>query len=892
MKRDTDDSVLLPSLIPDAAYIPSVQLGSEAKHLAGVLSNLLAIPDCEPLDLLLFLTRAFSAFCQDGTPAGLALRSPAGHVLHRSGQFRKLQDGFIQARQAIERPLVCEALERIVCYTLHVDDLASTYPIVADLLERLATTLDKLAEQQEWRILRELPPPATNRVFDLHCQAAGYPAYRYLAGPLHFGLIAAIKYFQQATPEKQIHNQRAYTTGVRALLPVLKDEGLASALSSLPDDDTAIRGILDDAVWAYTGTDRKTRSRWVSSFLDLLKRGFENRGYVSRTGHRRRRRMYTTAELDPEADPPNIPQHTDWQEACARDARAIDAPTLIGIALTESQEGEEGEETEAARVHRPWYRDGHRVLELHPSPAMPAVFQVYEMAELYAATLQGNRGDSLAERLDRASRFLLLDLLLHTGRPPEWLAALTLGERPTPAAILPAPLLDPDGCIWHTPPKRIGIPKRLREEGEAGERARREHRQAYDPMTDCVPVPLTSRQRAYVRNYCTLRAKALAHGALPAQAGLDADKEAGPLLLVADEGRLRGWNEADTKRFLQELTAFMRSRHPGWLAVRAARFCLTFQAHYSTLGLDPVYAFYISGHYRPELEMPLIYSRVWAGDMAEAYEQVQQALRLQIEGDYKRIAPDATDRDPLLWSFNRPLPPLHLDDLTFGSWHHPLTANLQAILRGLEKLADSPDRETAHNAQMAYLALGLTCTTGMRPAEVCALLQRWVDLAANVIAVDGKSNYAWSANRLVPISEPLRRPLRWAQDQNGPKPAGNKSERYLLWLFEDGVPTAATVEALDGWLMEGGYRGGLRDEEIPDWYSARHLFRSRALKQHLPYPVVNALMGHQVGGSELYHPLLEQDPLATLNAGRELARLIAAELGWDVGLFAGGSDAD
>jgi len=878
MRRETD-GILLSNLIPDAACIPGVQLGSEATHLASILSHLLSAPDCEPLDLLLFLTRAFSAFCQDGTPAGLALRPPAGHVLRRSGQFRELQDGCIQVRRAIERPLLCEALERIICYALHVDDLAAACPVAAELLKRLAPMLDKLAEQQGWSILRRFPPSATNRVFDLHYQGAGYPAYRYLAGPLHFGLIAAIRYFQQATPEKQIHNQRACTTGVRALLPILGGEGLASALFSLPEDDTTIRRILSDAVWAYTGTDRKTRNRWVSSFLDLLKRGFENRAYVSRTGRRRRRRMYTTAELDPEADPANLPRHTDWQEACIQEARAIDAPGLLGIALRESREGKEDDESEAARIYRPWYRDGHRVLELHPSPAMPAVFQVYEIAECYAAVLQSRYSDGLTGRLNRASRFLLLDLLLHTGRPPEWLTMLILGERPKPDAVLREPRLDPEGCIWHTPAVHIGIPERLLEEGEAGERTRREHRQAYEPITGCMPLPLTLRQRAYVLRYLALRAKALAEGKLTAPDGMAAG--AGPLLLLAEEGHLRAWDDADTQRFLQELTAFMRGRHPGWLAARAARFRLTFHAHYSVLGLDPVYAFYISGHYRPELEMPLIYSRVWASELAEAYEQVQRALRAQIEGDHRRMASETTGHNPLLWQPDDPPPSLHLEELTFGSWHHPRLANVRALLQGLERLADSPDWEVAHNARMAYLALGLSCMTGMRPAEVCALRQRWVDLIGGVIAVDGKSNYAWSASRLVPVSGPLEPPLRWAQSQNGPGAEGGERERPLVWLFEDGVPTAATVEGLDGWLVEGGYRGGLRDEEIPDWYSVRHLFRSRALKQHLSCPVVNALMGHQVGGSELYHPLLVQDPLATLEAGREVARLIAAEVGWN-----------
>ena len=82
-------------------------------------------------------------------------------------------------------------------------------------------------------------------------------------------------------------------------------------------------------------------------------------------------------------------------------------------------------------------------------------------------------------------------------------------------------------------------------------------------------------------------------------------------------------------------------------------------------------------------------------------------------------------------------------------------------------------------------------------------------------------------------------------------------------------------------LIEAGQLAGLREMQIPDWYALRHFYRSYALEAGVPFYSINALMGHQVLGCDLYNRALDHEVGAIFAHGRALADQIAQEIGWN-----------
>jgi site-specific recombinase XerD len=95
------------------------------------------------------------------------------------------------------------------------------------------------------------------------------------------------------------------------------------------------------------------------------------------------------------------------------------------------------------------------------------------------------------------------------------------------------------------------------------------------------------------------------------------------------------------------------------------------------------------------------------------------------------------------------------------------------------------------------------------------------------------------------------------------------------------VPTALTEGESNRILVEAGLRAGLREEQVPDWSALRHFYRSYALEAGLPFEAINALIGHQALGCDLYNRALDQQVDAVLAHGQRLAHRIAQEVGWN-----------
>jgi len=888
---------VLTALIPDEIVIPDLELSPDTLELRDELADRLRSRDVPPLEMTAFVHRVLTTFCQDGSPLGLALHPPAAHPPRRSGQICRVPPAAWQPRTPIGEPLICALARRIVRAAAEAQpEHAVWLPVASYLLDQVSAALNDLSEESHRALtLLARPGGTANRIFDLHFHTAGYPAWDHLALRLQAGLVAQIrKESHPAFKPRSVrdHNIRTYCTAPKTLVPLIRADLLPPALAALDEDACLLRDALWQAAALIDRITPNTRQDYVTKLLDLLRRGAANRSpSVGQSGFgRRRHRPFRLAELDPEAHPASAPGIRGWQELVHRTALDEDIPTAeSGLDEEEGEYDGDLGKMEAARQssgkQHSWYLGNRITLARNPGADDPRIFQVREMAEFYAAVLGEpvHRCD-LAGRLNRAGHFLMLDLLLHTGRSPEWLAAVTLGQLPSSDEMPSHPIYDASyGAIGYAPVCHVGVPPRLLSSDEEAVRERRCQAESCEPVRLWHPLPLTPFQVSLISAYLILRARAVT--TLRPIEGIHVSTGAGPLLLLVQDGRLRPWAAADSVTLCKELTAALHCHHPSWPAVRPVRFRLAFMAWYRHCGLDPLYGFYISEHYRNELQMPAIYSRVHAEALARAYTAAQEQLRGEIKAEYRDLAGTAIESktDPLLW---RPealpeLAPWRGED-TFGSWHCPRRARVRALLAGLADMATSADPATAQRGRIGRTAAGLTILSGLRPAEVCNLRAHWVDPDDGSIAVDGKDNFALTADRQVPVAGALRPLLEEALADSiyGPLPDDGRGH-YLLWLDAGGVPVALSEETGNRILVEAGVRAGLREEQVPDWYALRHFYRSYALEVETPFEVINALMGHQVLGCDLYNRALDQQVDGVLAQGRALADHIAQEVGWD-----------
>jgi hypothetical protein len=895
---------MLTALIPDEARIPDLELSPDTLGLRDELAGRLRSADVPPLEMAVFVHRLLTTFCQDGSSLGLALFPPVTHPPRRPGQMCRIPDTAWQPRAAIGEPLLCALARRIARAAAEAQpEHAAWLPIASHLLDQVGAVLNDLSKEGHRALTLLVRPGGTaNRIFDLHFHTAGYPAWDHLAFRLQAGLVAQIRKESDPAFNKpksvRDHNIRTYCTAPKTLVPLIHTELLAPALAALDEDASLLRDALWQAAALVESITPNTRHDYVTKLLDLLRRGAASRSpSIGQSGFgRRRRRPFRLAELDPEAHPAGVPGNRDWQELARRAALDEDAPVVESDPDEEEREydgdpagveiAEQSRSSSSSSNRRHlWYLGNRITMERNRGPDDPCVFQVREVAEFYAAMLSGPvRRRDLAERLNRASRFLMLDLMFHTGRPAEWLAAIALGQLPSPDEALSQPVYDAGrGAIGYAPACHVGVPPRLLGSDEEAASERRRQAESCEPVRLWYPLPLAPFQASLISAYLKLRAQAAA--TMRPIEGAYMPDDAGPLLLLARDGRLRPWVEADTGILHQDLTAALRRHHPSWPAVRPARFRLSFSAWYRHYGLDPLYGFYVSEHYHNEFQMPAIYSRVRVEALARAYATVQERLRADIEAEYRNLIGTAADskNDPLLW---RPeaapeTVPWRNED-AFGSWHCPRRSRVRALLAGLADMAASADPATARRGRIGRTAAGLTALSGLRPAEVCNLRARWVDLDDGSIAVDGKDNFALTADRQVPVAGALRPLLEEALGESVHGPLADDGRgHYLLWLDAGGGPVTLSEEDGNRILVEAGARAGLREEQVPDWYALRHSYRSHALEAGAPFEVINALMGHQVLGCDLYNRALDQQVEGVLAQGRTLADHIVQEIGWN-----------
>jgi len=878
---------------PKWALVPRGELNREEKELGKTLAVKLSHLNMPQGEVEAFITAFFLSFTAHGYPdhrsphplAGIACTPFSGDrsTAPRPGRKRHIIPTVTRPkRREISEPASIAAARLIIETSMPPDEEGSRF--FRKMLVEMGQALMELAKTTRWQWLGARQGFKDNRILELHLELAGYPFHDAFGAHLHRGLVAKIRQLQEggATPEKFAKNLCNTLTPAKALGPLVPREFI-EALGEKPDR-RALTDMLEEVASWLAGIRSSTRKDYVDKLVSLVFADAEREAYRPRPFVilRKRPYLYREAELDPEKAGESASGHKAWKAAAEaqREELEEEPPGIdeIFLSLTSELPAEIPgiEEMSLKAVGRAVrFARSRIVLDRYHDTAAPGVLTIGEIAFLYGAILlRSKRG--LEEELNSAACLVALDMALNLGWKFEDVVAIRLGREKGMY-----PYLDREtGTLFFRPRAYVAIPERLLGKECEDERACRERiaewerlSKAYVPVREIVQVSLSKVIFELVKGLTKLRNRALK--AFPAPPGITLNR--GPLFLLAQRGILRAWGPEDTKAFFKELSSFLARWHPDWPSIRPSHLRKSFEAHYGDCGLGRVPMFYISGIIRDEDEMPLRYSLVPSRWLAKKHQEAEREFRLRVLRAYREMAhrahtpwPDLPWTEEAMNSFRLPRKATY-----FGTWHHPYLQNVRKVLEELRLLVSDPDPDTAHNAlvTLAVFLLGALC--GIRPFEAVNLKRAWLDFEAGMITVKGKDNFARESWRQVPLPGEIAPLLEHLTTKGSP------GEALAFHMKAFGKPIRPTVGLVNEWIVKAGDRAGLARDQIFDAYSLRHFFRTQAMLLGFDEETINALMGHQPAGRELFNPYREGPGLLeVIEAGRKLASRIARIIGF------------
>ena len=883
--------------LPQAALPPNVVLDARAIQLCEQLS--LAARDAEipAQEADRFAEKLVRVFCGNASAAGAALRPPDVLGAPARGQIRRVFAEEVQPRARTNTPLIVLIAETIIQETLAIwrsqnpdqSQVASRVSEQAQfVLAKCTAAIEKLAADSRWQMLSEMP--SQNYVFQLHYHTWGFPAYAQLGAQMHRGLCARMNQLQHESSSRQQKAIGAYVLVAKALIPVLSPSFLREMADST--ETWQLWGIVRRVAERLHGIKPSTRAQYTSVFVHMLTGKASQGRFHSRP--KGLARDNESSELDPDDFIEQRGGVTEWVTAHLYNATKQDVvPVLEEIAGLPVSAITEMEGLTVSEAH--WqsrFLRNRLVIERNLQLFSPGVPSLGELAAYYAAVLWKDDSADMYHSLNRASRFLFLDTLIHTGRDPTWLASVQIGKRSDTDTAQrrflhrdAQPVFDPDyGCIFYRRPSELYLPRQLQlpvvetNETVADWHARcQAHGQQYHRLEFVQAVPLSDQQLALAANYRRWRERAkqkLTSGRL-------ARSDSEPFFVLAEAKGLRPWSTTDTRQLFQRVTRFIESLHPGWNSVQPAQLAKAFRAFYvAQFGLDPIFAAYVSGDVPEQVEQPLHYSLVDSVQLRRTYAAAQVKFRAQLAAEYAR-AWHRYPTLPLPWTRQRPIQASRSRREFYGSWRCPPRDHVALILDQLVKLTHQADPIQAHNARVTLLAAMLQITLGIRPSEIIGMEARAVDFHARTLTLVGKFNYAYDAYRQLPIPRELVGLLRWVLYES-PQASERKTHSPLFQMYRNGKRVAAQLNDIQLlWEQAAIATGKMTSEQIPELGSLRHLYRTFALQTGQPHEFVNALMGHQSGGGELYNPYLNRNPRQVFEVGLKLATDISRSLHFD-----------
>jgi hypothetical protein len=312
----------------------------------------------------------------------------------------------------------------------------------------------ELSADHRFQDLRRLPDYTANRLFELHYELQSYPSYALFATPLHCGLVAKMRQVQGQPRGKQIHVLGNYLTAPKRIVPAFPEAWVRPRLQEY--DAEELKSYLWDVAAKLTKRDgtpllRVTQADYVDKFMDIIHAAARDRPFQPRPWHQRLQKIDLAIEEEVEFEDrlDQDPHHQAWLARAQAEAWEIGeiAPPLDEHTLEdEAEEPDAAESTELEGLSAPDARRVARyvrylwVLRRSYDLAAPGVIPLSELCFAYAGIQQSSEAEP---ELNRLVRHILLDSLIHLGRPAAWLASVQVGSRPKSPTACPQPVYDP-----------------------------------------------------------------------------------------------------------------------------------------------------------------------------------------------------------------------------------------------------------------------------------------------------------------------------------------------------------------------------------------------------------------------------------------------------------------
>jgi integrase len=301
------------------------------------------------------------------------------------------------------------------------------------------------------------------------------------------------------------------------------------------------------------------------------------------------------------------------------------------------------------------------------------------------------------------------------------------------------------------------------------------------------------------------------------------------------------------KSLLKFLTERFREIHPHAPAFTEGRLRNSFYTTAVLEGkLDIMLASMISGQWRPYTGTPIFYTTVSWPFLAKSY--------------HKALAK--------IWRFYQEINP-HIPKLEFrtdqiyadtyqGSPYMPLLEIQQEIILRLAKnIRTAENEQDLHNQLTMAAVYALSFFCGLRISEVSLMARTqfdfdatWQDLPMPWIIINhAKTSRFTIEARIIPLTKHIIPLLQRAM-------AAHVDDDYAFHFWIQNELRPVTKSRLDD--MRNKF-----DVKLVRWHGNRQAFHSRGLAHGLSFDCINAILGHQTAGQELFNLFLP-DPLPGL----------------------------
>ncbi len=846
--------ILHPDCLPHSQAQSNNQLSLKA-HLEEVIPKDLHVPE-------LFFTNLVRALVLFGDCKGLA------QICHDGGGT-----------------ILCSWLRSEL--NLSFDNrqpISPTLQILFNLVDQIDFALLALREDPPWQLLFEAPHPSRNRLIHFQLEISGFDAYDLVAARLHRGICAKTK---------QLHHLDIATFNDRLggfVNPLIRivgnipadyvrrslheynegefDNMIGTVVNSLPRIELSLDGRSTYA----PKTVRKYYSGWIAAFYATASK----KAFIQQKSHLR-----NSSYIDPE-DP----------------ARVDELPRTHVLRksfheLAAEQEMLEIAELNISRTDHSWrnthHRNRDRSLRNISAGKAPIIFTPSRTLKgslplISIALIMGGleRLNEVWTESEALTSKVLIELMLHTGRRPEWLLSMSVGMKPNSRHECNVPILSHDCCrifyvpfIYLSPPNRVTVAN-----GKSNISSPNNHDHIHEDVNLIHRIPLPGPMSKMMSFYLQER-RCLLNKFPDTAARLGCSHEMGPLFLIEEEQGLMLFSGDNLQRTLDLLTVHLGetiAEHPD---LTASHFSRSFDAYYASFGVRGIHRYYLSGRARHMCEMPLRYSRVSLADIAIEYSRAYAEFTNEISLEERKIGVQPTSI-PLFFSNEIEQQGQDIErfqGVYFGSARVASFGVIMDIVEVLnEDLSLFMRTSFDHRQKIHYLdaitkliAVMIGLLNGLRPFEICRLKYKHLDCENNRLAVIGKSRGSKPAFRHLPILPTVSNMIRDMLNQVDID-VSPRSFLFRLSSLNSSKRTRLLVKDLDQILVDAAKRAGW--SYAPIFYGLRHRFRSDMLKLRVDEQIIDFMMGHEIIGQEPFSVYSE------LNLGHleEQYQLVASEL--------------